>query len=69
MTVRGIPTIIGSKISSRFKKNVSSYSKMLTTSVLLHDSKASKVSAKDNPHDSYHKNVNHAFLTKPEFEG
>jgi hypothetical protein len=29
----------------------------------------SKVSEKDNPHDFYPKNFNHAFLPKPDFEG
>jgi hypothetical protein len=36
--------------------------------VLSHDTKTSKVSEKDNLHDFYHKNFNHAFLPKPDFE-
>jgi hypothetical protein len=36
---------------------------------LSHDTKTSKVSEKANPHDFYPKNFNHAFLTKPDFEG
>jgi hypothetical protein len=35
---------------------------------MIHDTKTSKVSDKDNPHDFYHKNFNHGFLTKPDFE-
>jgi hypothetical protein len=60
---------IGSTISTRPKKNVSYVSKISSPSVLSHDTKASKVSEKDKPHDFYPKNFNHAFLTKPEFEG
>jgi hypothetical protein len=41
----------------------------LPPSVLSHDTKGSEVSEKDNPHDFYPKNFNHAFLTKPDFEG
>jgi hypothetical protein len=37
--------------------------------VLSHDTKISKVSEKDNAHDFYPKNFNHAFLPKPDFEG
>jgi hypothetical protein len=44
-------------------------SKMSSPSVLSHDTKTSKVSEKDNPHDFYHKNFNHEFLPKPDFEG
>jgi hypothetical protein len=62
-------TLIGSTISTRSKKNVSCASKISSTSVLSHDTKASKVSKKDNPHDFYLKNFNHAFLPKPDFEG
>jgi hypothetical protein len=61
-------SLIGSKISTRSKKSVSCVSKISYLSVLSHDTKASKVSEKDNPHDSYTKNFNHAFLTKPNFE-
>jgi hypothetical protein len=38
-------------------------------SVLSHDTKTSKVSEKDNPHEFYAKNLNHVFLPKPDFEG
>jgi hypothetical protein len=62
-------SLIGSTISTRFKKNISCSSKISSPSVLLHDTKASKVSEKDKPHDFYSKNFNHAFLPKPDFEG
>jgi hypothetical protein len=41
----------------------------LQNTYLSHDTKASKVSEKDIPHDFYPKNFNHAFLPKPDFEG
>jgi DNA primase len=44
-------SFIGSTISTRSKKNVSCASKMSSPSVLSHDTKTSKVSEKDNPHD------------------
>jgi hypothetical protein len=53
--------LIGSTISTRSKKKVSCTSKIYSPSVLSHDTKASKVSEKDNPHDFYPKNFNHAF--------
>jgi hypothetical protein len=62
-------SLIGSTISNRSKKNVSCTSKVSSTSVLSHDTKTSKVSEKDNPHDFYPKNFNHAFVPKPDFEG
>jgi hypothetical protein len=62
-------SLIGSTISNRSKKNISCASKISSPSVLSHDSNASKVSEKDNPHDFYPKNFNHAFLPKPDFEG
>jgi hypothetical protein len=61
-------SLIGSTISTRSRKSVSCASKISSTSVLSHDSKASKVSEKDNPHDFYPKNFNHAFLPKTDFE-
>jgi hypothetical protein len=60
---------IGSKISTRSKKNVSCVSKISSPSVLSYDTNTSKVSEKDNPHDFYPKNFNHTFLPKPDFEG
>jgi hypothetical protein len=54
-------TLIGSTISTRSKKSVSCASKISSPSVLSHDSKISKVSEKDNPHDFYPKNFNHSF--------
>jgi hypothetical protein len=62
-------SLIGSTISTISKKNVSYASKIYYPSVLSHDTKTSKVSEKDNPHDFYPKNFNHAFLPKPDFEG
>jgi hypothetical protein len=41
----------------------------LPPSVLEHDTKASKVSEKDNPHDFHPNNFNHAFLPKPDLDG
>jgi hypothetical protein len=61
--------LIGSTISTRSKKSVSCDSHISSTSVLSHDTKASKVSEKDNRHDFYPKNFNHTFLPKPDFEG
>jgi hypothetical protein len=54
-------SLIGFTISTRSKKSVSCASKISSTSVLSHDTKTSKVSAKDNPHDFYPKNFNHTF--------
>jgi hypothetical protein len=62
-------SLIGSTISTRSKKNVSYASNISSPSILSHDSKVSKVSETDNPHDFYPKNFNHAFLPKPDFEG
>jgi hypothetical protein len=62
-------SLIESTISSRSKKNDSFASKTSSTSVLLHDTKASKVSEKANPHNFYPKNFNHAFLPEYDFEG
>jgi hypothetical protein len=61
-------SLIGSTISTRSKKSVSCAGKISSPSILSHDTKASKVSMKDNPHDFYNKNFNHAFLPKPDFE-
>jgi hypothetical protein len=62
-------SLIGSTISTRFRKSVSCDSSISSPSVLSYDTKASKVSEKDNPHDFYPRNFNHAFLPKPDFEG
>jgi hypothetical protein len=61
-------SLIGSTIITRSRKSVSYASKISYPSVLSHDTKASKVSEKANPHDSYPKNFNHAFLPKPDFK-
>jgi hypothetical protein len=60
-------TLIGSTISTRSKKSVSCACKISSPSVLSHDTKASKVSEKANPHDFYPKSFNHAFLPKTDF--
>jgi hypothetical protein len=62
-------SLIGSTISNRSKKSVSCASKLSSPSVLSHDTKTSKVSEKDNPHEFHPKNFNHEFLPKPDFEG
>jgi hypothetical protein len=62
-------SLIGSTISTRSRKSVSCASNISSTSVLSHDTKTSKVSEKDYPHDFYPKKFNHAFLPKPDFEG
>jgi hypothetical protein len=62
-------SLIGSTISTRSRKFFSCASYISSPSVLSHDTKASKVSEKDNPHDFQPKNFNHAFLPNPDFEG
>jgi hypothetical protein len=62
-------SLIGSKISTISKKSVSCASKISSPSVLSQDTKTSKISEKDNPHDFYPKNFNHAYLPKSDFEG
>jgi hypothetical protein len=59
----------GSTISTRSKRSVPCASNNSSPSVLSHDTKTSKVSDKDNTHDFYPENFNHAFLPKPDFEG
>jgi hypothetical protein len=54
-------SLIGSAISTRSKKSVSCTTKISSPSVLSHDTKTSKVSEKDTPHDFYPKNFNHTF--------
>jgi hypothetical protein len=44
-------SLVGSTISTRSKRSVSCASKISSPSVLSHDTKASKVSEKANPHD------------------
>jgi hypothetical protein len=48
--------------------NTKGANKISSPSFLSHDTKASKVLEKDNPHDFYPKNFNHAFLPKHDFE-
>jgi hypothetical protein len=61
-------SLIGSTISTRSKKSVSWARKISSPNFLSHDTKASKLWQKYNPHDFYPKNFNHAFLPKPDFE-
>jgi hypothetical protein len=61
--------LIGCTISTRSKKSVSCTSEISSPNVLSHDTEASKVSEKDNPHDFYPKNFKHTILPKHEFEG
>jgi hypothetical protein len=44
-------SLIGSTISTRSKKSVSCANKISYPSILSHDTKTSKVSERDNPHD------------------
>jgi hypothetical protein len=62
-------SLIGSTISTRYKKSVYCANKVSFPSVLSHDTKVSNVSEIANPHDFYPKNFNHAFSPKPDFEG
>jgi hypothetical protein len=61
--------LIGSTISTWSQKNISYASKISSPIFLANDTKTSKVSEKAKPHDFYPKNVNHAFIPKPDFEG
>jgi hypothetical protein len=62
-------SLIGSTISARSKKNISCASNISSPSVLSQDTKTSKVSERSNRHDFYPKNLIHAFLLQPDFEG
>jgi hypothetical protein len=63
-------SLVGCTIITRSKNNLSCANKISSPSVLFsHNTKTSKVSEKDNPHDFYPKNFNHVFLTEPDFEG
>jgi hypothetical protein len=54
-------SLIRFTISTRSKKSVSCASKISFPSVISYDTKASKVSEKDKPHNFYPKNFNNAF--------
>jgi hypothetical protein len=62
-------SLIGSTISTRSKKNISCASNISSPSVMSQDTKTSKMTERSNKHDFYPKNLNHAFLPKPDFEG
>jgi hypothetical protein len=61
-------TLIGSTISTRSKKNISCARNIFSPSVLSHDTKASKVSEKSNPH-FFPKNFNHALFPNLTLKG
>jgi hypothetical protein len=62
-------SLIGSTISTRSRKTVSCASKISSPSDVSEDTKVSKSSKKSNVQDFYPKNLNHAFMPKPDFEG
>ena len=67
---QGISAVVKSHEDSDNNKSKSSYiSKVSSTSILTETTEISKRSAKSNTNDFYPKNFNHAFLTKPDFEG
>ena len=61
--------LIGSTISTQSKKTVSCASKISSPSDVSEDTKVSKSSNKSNARYFYPKNLNHAFMPKPNFEG
>jgi hypothetical protein len=62
-------SLIGSTISTRSKKTVSCASKISSPSDVSEDTKVSKSSNKSKTQDFYPKNLNHAFMPKPDFDG
>ena len=62
-------SLIGSTINTRSKKTVSSASEISSPSVVSKDTKVSKASEKSNAHYFYPKNLNYAFVPKPDFDG
>jgi hypothetical protein len=62
-------SLIGSTISTRSQKNISCASRLSSPSVLSNDTKTSKVTKKADPLEFYPKHLNHAFISKPDFEG
>jgi hypothetical protein len=61
-------SLIGSTISIRSQKNASCSNKIYSPSVLSHDTKTSKESEKSDSHYFCSQNLNHACLSKPDFE-
>jgi hypothetical protein len=62
-------SLIGSTINTRSKKTVSSASEISSPSVVSEDTKVSKASEKSNARYFYPKNLNYAFVPKPDFDG
>jgi hypothetical protein len=62
-------SLIGSTISTSLKKTVSCASKISSLSVVSEDTKVSRASEKSNSRYFYPKNLNHAFVPKPDFDG
>jgi hypothetical protein len=62
-------SLIGSTISTSSKKTVSCASKISSPSVVPEDTKVSKASEQSNARYFYPKNLNHAFVPKPDFDG
>jgi hypothetical protein len=62
-------SLIGSTISTSSKKTVSYASKISSPSVVSEDTKVSTASEKSNARYFYPKNLNHAFVPKPDFDG
>jgi hypothetical protein len=59
----------GSTMSTRSKKTLSCVSKISSPNDVSEDAKVSKSSNKSNVQGFYPKNLNHAFVPKPEFDG
>jgi hypothetical protein len=62
-------SVIRSTISTRSKKKVSCASKISSPSVISEDTTVTKASEKSNVNYFYPKNLNHAFMQKPDFVG
>ena len=62
-------SLIGSTINTRSKKTVSSASEISSPSVVSKDTKVSNASVKLNARYFYPKNLNYAFVPKPDFDG
>jgi hypothetical protein len=58
-------SLIGFTISTGSQNNFSCANKV--SCLVSHDTNTSKVSEKNNPHEFYSKNFNHAILSKPDF--
>ena len=62
-------SLMGSTIRTKSRgKDISCASKISSPSRMSHDTKSSKVSKESNISNFYPKNLNHAFMPKPNFE-